>query len=126
MAMIGLPFLALVLDYLFRWAPILETMKRAGPEFCVMGLGSMGAIFVDKRTIDATTALTTLPVQLNLILVALMILAFRQVSFKLAEGKKDQEGKPIQVSKFRALSSCAFGLASIILVSGTLYVGYSK
>src|SRR6266480_3465662 len=69
-AMIGLPFLALVLDYLFRWASILETMKRAGPEFCVMGLGSMGAIFVDKRTIDAMTALTALPVQLNLILVA--------------------------------------------------------
>jgi len=125
-AVVGLPFSALVLDYLFRWSPVLETMKRAGPDFAVMGLGSIGAVFIDKRSIDALTALTSLPVQLNLFLVAVVILAFRQVAFKVAEEKKDTDGKVIKLSPLKAISSCAFGLACIFLVSGILYVGYSK
>jgi hypothetical protein len=125
-AVIIVPFSALMLDYLFRWTPILETMKRAGPDFSIMGLGSVGAIFIDKRATDALTSLTTLPVQLNLFLVALMILVFRQISFKIAEGRVLQDGSQADVSAFRAVSSCAFGLASIILVSAILYVGYSQ
>jgi len=124
-AILIVPFSCLLLDYLFRWSSILETLKRSGPEFAIMGLGSIGAIFIDKKATDALTVRTTLPVQLNLFLVVVLILALRQVSFKLAEEKKGDDGKPLGVSTFRAVSSCAFGLASIILVSAILYVGYS-
>ena len=132
-ALVGVPFVVLVLDYIFRWLPILETLRRAGPDFCVMGLGSSGAIFVDKRVIDTLTKLTTLPVQLNMVFVLLIIIAFRQIAFKLTE----KDNKPGQVqgqekervnqrSLFLAVSSCAFGMASILLITSILYVSYTS
>ena len=124
-AMLGLPFAALVFDYVFRWPPILETLRRAGPDFCIMGLGSCGAVFIDKRVIDTLTRLTFLPVQLSMLFVVLVILAFRQISFKLTEEKKAEGQRDTTLSPFRAISSCAFGLASIILITAILYVGYT-
>lgn len=88
-----------------------------------MGLGSSGAVFIDKRVTDTLSRLTHVPIQLDMVFLVLAILVFRQISFKLTEAKT-RTGKE-DPAVFRSISSCALGLASVILVAATLYVGYA-
>lgn len=125
-AVVGLPFLVLVVDYVFRWLPVLEALRRSGPDFCIMGLGSSGAVFIDQKVIDTLRRVTHVPIQLDMVFLVIVILIFRQISFKLTEatkgaGKDDHSFSVV----FRSISSCAFGLASVILVAATLYLGYA-
>jgi hypothetical protein len=123
-ATIGVPFIALLFDYIFRWTPILETMRRAGPDFCILGLGSSGAVFIDKRVIETLPKLIALPVTLDLVIVVFLILSFRQIAFRLTQQRTEGQEDPTSLA-VRAISSCAFGLASIILITVILYVGYT-
>lgn len=124
-AILGVPFLVLLFDYIFRWPPILDTLRRAGPDFCILGLGSCGAVFIDKKVIESLTRRMPLPVELDMIIIVLVILAFRQIAFRLTEQKSENQ-ESATLSAVRAISSCAFGLASVILISVILYVGYTS
>jgi hypothetical protein len=49
-ATLGIPFLVLVVDYVFRTdTGILRTMRNSGPDLCLLGLGSVGSVFLDQK-----------------------------------------------------------------------------
>jgi hypothetical protein len=110
---IGIPFLVLVADYMYRVdAGMLDVMRTAGPDLCLLGLGSVGAIFIDPRVASAFT----LPPQLAGVIVTVVIFMLRGICFRFG---KNATGK----SAFATMLS---GLASITIVGAILIYSYSQ
>ena len=112
---IGVPFLVLVLDYVYnsQGASIMDTLLRAGPDLCLVGLGSSGSVFIDPKVIKAFS----IPPQLILIVVLIVILILRGICRKLGSTPH---------STLRAFGSCALGIASIAIISCIIYYGYTR
>jgi hypothetical protein len=112
---IGVPFLVLVSDYInnSQGASLEETFLRAGPDLCLVGLGSSGSVFIDPKIIAAFD----IPAPLVLIVVLITILIFRGLCRRLVSPPH---------STLKAFGSCVCGIASIAIISCIIYYGYTR
>ena len=73
------PFLVLVGDYVYRSESSLsQVLQQSGPDLCLLGLGSVGSVFIDRKVASAFPV----PPQLAGIIVALLIFVFRGFCFE--------------------------------------------
>jgi len=110
---IVLPFLVLVADYILRTdTGLADTMRNSGPDLCLIGLGSVGSIFLDPRV-----ALTFfIPPQVGGALIIIIIFALRGVCFRLQKHK----------TTLASVGTMIVGLTSICIVGSILVYGYLK
>jgi len=98
-------------DYIMRTsAGVTETMRNAGPDLCLLGLGSVGSIFLDPKV----SATFFIPPQLGGALVTIIIFALRGICFRLQKNK----------TTGAAVGAMVVGLASICIVGSILIFGY--
>ena len=88
-------------------------MRDSGPDLCLLGLGSVGLVFLDPRVAQAFR----LPPQLSGMLLVLIIFGLRAICFRLQ--KRPQ-------TTFVAVVTMILGLASISIVSSILVYRYSS
>jgi hypothetical protein len=101
-----------MVDYIYRTGTGLnETMRGAGPDLCLFGLGAVGSIFLDPKV--ATTFF--IPPQLGGPLVVFIIFALRGICFRLQE-------RP--TTTVLAVGTMIIGLASICIVGSILIYSY--
>jgi hypothetical protein len=113
-ATLGIPFLVLVVDYVSRIdTGILQTMRNSGPDLCLLGLGSVGSIFLDQKVASAFF----IPPVLAGTIVVLLIILLRGVCFRLQ--------KKLETTNV-AIATMITGLASIFIVGGVLVYGYIR
>lgn len=111
-ATIGLPFIVLVVDYVLRIDTGLDdTMRSSGPDLCLLGLGSVGSIFLDPKVVAALV----IPPQLSGAIVVFIIFAMRGFCFRL------QKRPPTTMLAFVTM---VLGLASVTIVGSILVYSY--
>lgn len=107
-ATIAVPLLVLIVDYVFRTETGLkETMRNSGPDLCLLGLGSVGSVFLDPQVATAFF----IPPQLAGALVVLIIFILRGFCFRLEKQA---------VTTTLAVGTMMLGLASIFIVGSIL------
>jgi hypothetical protein len=112
-AVVVVPLLVLVMDYMYRPAGgILDTLSRTGSDLCLVGLGASGPMSVDPKVLTEGP----LPVAQLMVVMILMIVIFRGLCLKLA----------LKATTFRAIASCTLGLASITTIFAILYLSYRR
>ena len=109
-ATLGLPFVALMIEYIYRGTTIDNTMRGVGPDLCLLGLGSVGSVFIDPKVALAFA----LPPVLGGTLVCLLIFGLRGFCFRLQKRR----------TTAAAFGTMVLGLASIFMVGSILIVGY--
>jgi hypothetical protein len=113
-ATLVLPLLVLVVDYIFRIDTGLnDTMRNSGPDLCLLGLGSVGSVFLDPKVVGAFF----IPPQLSGAIVVLIIFLLRGVCFRLQK-------RP--TTTLLSVGTMMLGLASISIVGSILVYGYSS
>jgi hypothetical protein len=109
---LGIPVVFLIYEYVSRPNETLYgAFQKSGPDFCLIGLGSSGSIFIDPQV----TSSFQLAPQLCLIFAIAAILILRSLCYK------------VQVTPPRwqsAFASLGLGLGSIGLVFGILGYAY--
>jgi hypothetical protein len=109
---VGLPFLVLVSDYMFRVeANLITVMRMSGPDLCLLGLGAVGSIFIDPKVV---AALHGLPPLVPGIAVIFVIFILRGLCFRLGKSTTNSAAYVILLS----------GVLSLTLVSGILVYSY--
>lgn len=116
LATLGLPILVLAADYIPRMGNLAEAMNTAGPDLCLLGLGSIGAIFIDKKVADAFP----IAPQLMGVFVAIFIMILRNICGRLS---KMAGGAWSHIRGFWSLVS---GLAAVLIVGWILIYSYSR
>jgi hypothetical protein len=107
-----LPLIVLVSDYVWRLEiTTLGLMKACGPDLCLLGLGSVGSIFIDPKV---QSALYPFPPVIGGIFVIFMIFILRGICFRF--GRKE--------TKIAAFVTMASGIASLTVVSVILVYSY--
>lgn len=116
MATLGIPVCVLAEDYIPRMTNLQEAMNTAGPDLCLLGLGSVGALFIDKRVADAFP----IAPQLMCVFVTIFIMILRNICGRLSKtpGPGWWPGKG-----FWNLIS---GLAAVMVVGWILIYSYSR
>jgi hypothetical protein len=108
---IVLPLLVVIVDYVYRIdSNLLDIMRSAGPDLCLLGLGAVGTIFVDPK-VAATIPLP--PIVAGLI-VTFIIFMLRGICFRL---QQSTSGKA-------AVATMMTGLMSITIVGCILMYSY--
>lgn len=111
-ATIVLPLLVLIADYVLRTDTGLnDSMRNSGPDLCLLGLGSVGSIFLDPRVISAIA----IPPQLSGALVVLIIFILRAFCFRFQKQA---------TTTALAVGTMMLGLASISIVGSILVYSY--
>jgi hypothetical protein len=110
---IVIPLLVLISEYINYSDSMRDTFLRAGPDLCLVGLGSSGSVFIDPKVIGAFPV----PSVVVLLVVLLVILIFRGLCRKLVSPPHSWR---------KAIGSCAFGIASIAILSCIIYYGYTR
>lgn len=110
-ATIVLPFLVLVADYVLRVGVGLnETMRSSGPDLCLLGLGSVGSVFLDPKV----AAVFLIPPQLAGALIIIIIIGLRGVCFRLQARN----------TTLASVGTMIVGLTSMCIVGSVLVYGY--
>lgn len=110
-ATIVLPFLVLVADYILRVdVGLNQTMRNSGPDLCLLGLGSVGSVFLDPKI----AAGFLIPPQLAGAVVIVIIFALRGVCFRLQR----------LTTTGAAVGTMIVGLAAVCIVGSILVYAY--
>jgi hypothetical protein len=111
-ATIGIPFLVLVVDYVFRTeSGFVETMRGSGPDLCLLGLGAVGSVFLDSKVASAFF----IPPALGGTVVVLIIFGLRGVCFRLQK---------LPLTTGVAFATMVMGIASVLVVGAVLVFSY--
>lgn len=113
LATFGVPFLILVFDNVRRGGTALDVMRRSGRDLSLVGLGSSGAVFVNPKA----TAAFPIPSTLVVVLVLATLFTLHQWCANVNERPP---------SRWNAVSSCGFGMASVAIVLCVLAYGYVR
>ncbi len=109
---IGIPFLVLVTDYVFRVeSGVTELMKTSGPDLCLLGLGSVGSVFIDPKVASSFF----LPPQVAGTVVVVIIFLLRGVCFRLQR----------RATTFAAFVTMVLGIASMTIIGSIIVYGYT-
>jgi hypothetical protein len=109
---IGIPLLVLVTDYVFRVeSGVTESMRNSGPDLCLVGLGSVGSVFIDPKVASSFF----LPPQVAGTLVVIVIFLLRGICFRLQ--KVD--------TTLAAFVTMVLGIASITIIGVIIVYGYT-
>jgi hypothetical protein len=110
---IGIPFLVLIADYVLRTeSGITASMRTSGPDLCLLGLGSVGSVFIDPKVASSFF----LPPQVAGTVVVMIIFILRGICFRLQE----------RTSVFAAFVTMALGIASITIIGSIIIYGYTR
>ena len=111
-AILGLPFLVLVADYIYRFESSLnQVLLHSGPDLCLLGLGSAGSVFLDKKVASEFF----LPPQLAGVVVVVLIFIMRGLCFRISRHP---------ISGWTIFGSLCLGLVSLTVVGGILVYSY--
>ncbi len=111
-AVLGIPIVFLIYEYVSRPnETLVGVFQKSGPDFCLVGLGSSGSVFIDPRV----TSSFRLAPQICLIFAIAAILILRSVCYKV------QVTPPQWKSAFASLG---LGLGSLGVVFGILVYAY--
>jgi hypothetical protein len=110
---IGIPFLVLIADYVLRTeSGITASMRTSGPDLCLLGLGSVGSVFIDPKVASSFF----LPPQVAGTVVVMIIFILRGICFRLQK----------RTSVFAAFVTMALGIASITIIGSIIIYGYTR
>jgi hypothetical protein len=110
---IVIPFLVLVTDYVFRTeSGVIASMRTSGPDLCLLGLGSVGSVFIDPKVASSFF----LPPQVAGTVVVVIIFFLRGICFRLQK----------RTTTLAAFVTMVLGIASITIIGGILVFGYTR
>ncbi len=111
-AILGLPFLVLVADYIYRFESSLsQVLQQSGPDLCLLGLGSIGSVFLDKKV----ASVFFLPPQLAGVVVAVLIFILRGLCLKISK---------YPISGWTVFGNLCLGSASLTVIGAILVYSY--
>jgi hypothetical protein len=110
---IVIPFLVLATDYVLRVeSGVTESMRTSGPDLCLLGLGSVGSVFIDPKIASSFF----LPPQVAGTVVVIIIFLLRGICFRLQK----------RSTVFAAFMTMVLGIASITIIGSIIIYGYTR